>query len=146
MAQLNISKAKRKLDKFGILIIDEKHAKFLTISDSKITEEDLTTTLPIYEAQAGYFKGTSGGGISDELNVAREFQKRFYKEAIKRVHNDLKSGKFEKLFIMCPEEDVSLIEKLLNKDLKRTLVGIKEGNYIKININEVLEKILEAIV
>ena len=144
MAQLNVTSAKEILEGFGILIIDEKHAKLLTINKD-IEETDLVTTLPIWEDQAGYFKGTSGGGISDELNVAKEFQRRYYKEAVKQVNEYFKTEKFERLVIMCPEEDVSLIKKLLSKDLTESLAGIKEGNYIKINTNEVLSKVLEIL-
>lgn len=142
MAKFNVSYAKALLDGFGILIIDEKHAKFLTISDGKIEEKDLVTTLPIYEDQAGYFKGTSGGGISDESNVAKEFRKRFYKEVLERVQDDFDLKGFVKLVILCPEEDISLIKKLLSKGLKDVLVGFKKGNYIKVSMNEVLEKVV----
>ena len=145
MAKLNVSSAKKRLDGYCILIIDGKHAKCLTILNNNLGEKDFVSPPPVFEDRAGYFKGTSGGGISDEQQVAQEFKKRFYKDVLAQVSDDLRAKKYEKLIIMCPKEDTSVIEKYFDADLKKAFVGFKEGNYVKIGENEILEKVLEVI-
>lgn len=146
MAQLNVSNAKKRLDKFGILIIDEKYAKFLTILNGEINETDLVTYLKKWEDRMGYSKGGPFiGGTGEESNIADEYQKRFFKNVLRQVSAKLKAEEFDKLAIMCPEEDISLINRLLDKDLAKALLGIKEGNYVKANINDVLAKVLEIV-
>ena len=144
MPKLNIAQTKRRLNGFCVLIMDEKHAKCLRISEKTIHEEDTLSPPPVFEDRAGYFKGTSGGGIANEQNVFKEFKKRFYKSIIAKASKDYRAGKFEKLIIMCPTEDVALIQKLLTTDLEKVLIGFKEGNYIKVIMNEVLKKVLEV--
>lgn len=139
----DISSAKKRLDKYCILIIDEKHAKCLKIKNSKIEELDMVTTLPIYEDQAGYFKGSTGGGISDEQNVRKEYQKRFYKEVLEKIDKNIQKFDLKKFIIMCPEEDISMITKILKNSLNEKLAGFVSGNYIKVGINEVLERAVE---
>ncbi|MBN2016469.1 hypothetical protein JW766_06600 [Candidatus Dojkabacteria bacterium] len=141
----NVSKARKRLDSFGILILDEKHAKFLSIKDDGVNEGDLVTTLPIYEDQAGYFKGSSGGGISDEQNVRKEFQKRFYKEALKSIEENFQNNTLNKLVIMCPEEDISLLNKLIKNDIGKSFAFFIAGNYVKIGKNDILKKVFETV-
>ena len=145
MSDINVSNMKEILDKHGILIIDDKHARFISIFENNIHEHDLTSRLPKFHDRAGYFQGPSGGGISDELNIKQEYKKRFYKSVIEEVKIHFQPKHLKNLIVMCPSEDISLIRKLLDKNLTKSLKGIIEGNYIKESLNEILGKIKEEI-
>ncbi|MBU0975530.1 MAG: hypothetical protein ABIE03_06595 [Patescibacteria group bacterium] len=145
MAQLNISQAKKVLDKFCILILDEKHAKCLQISGRAIKERKLQAKLPVWDDKAGYFRGTSGGGISDKQRVREEYKKKFFKEVLGEISAEILSVGSKKLIIMCPEEDISLVTRLLTSALRNKLAGFKGGNYVRKGVNAIIETALEIV-
>lgn len=141
----NVSKARKRLDGVCVLIADSQDAKIISIKEKSINTRILLTPEKAWTDQAGYFKGTSGGGISDELNIKKEEKKQFYKQVLEEGEKHLKKEECERFAIMCLEEDISLIKGLLSSEQKNRLIGIKRGNYTKANINEILKNVLKLL-
>ncbi|MDD3648202.1 MAG: hypothetical protein PHS44_06950 [Candidatus Dojkabacteria bacterium] len=144
MAQLNISQARKVLDRFCILVLDEKNAKCIKISRRTIKERTLQGKLLRWNDKAGYFRGPSGGGISDKQNVREEYKKKFFKEVLGEISTEIQTTGSKKLMIFCPEEDISLVSELLTSALRKKLAGFKEGNYMRKGVNSILETALEV--
>lgn len=140
MPQLNISQARKLLNNYGVLIIDQKHARFLKIIEIGIKETDLIMSMKTWYERVDYFKKISQEAISNkESRIEYGLIKSFYKKVLIEV----KKQDFNNLVIMCPEEDIIIINELLTKNLKSKISSIIKGNYIKSNTNQILKKILD---
>ena len=128
-----------------ILYSKYAHAKILKIENGNLAIKSLNVAPGKWRGKTGYFKGSTGGGTSEELNIQKEYVKQFFKDALEQTEEHFKASKCDKFALMCTEENISIITDLLGSSLKDALIGAKKGNFTKATVNEILENTLELL-
>jgi hypothetical protein len=139
------SQIKKRLDKYGILLVDDRQAKFFTIIEGKILTKDYAPDIAIKD-KLDESKRKSGRGISTKLtNIKNEFKKRFFKIVFEDLSHKHSSQEFDKFIVMCPEDDIQMVKQLMKNSLAESFVGLKQGNYMRAGINEILNGAIETL-
>ncbi|MBN1618335.1 hypothetical protein JW887_03265 [Candidatus Dojkabacteria bacterium] len=143
MPQLNISESLKKLNDYCVLIIDQKHARCLSIKDEQMHEVENMTAEEDLSKKEEFVNTPVNTGTTEERNIDYEHKKLFFKKVLEKSKERYQNHKCKNFILMSSDKDAALIMELLPKNMIKSLKLHIGGNYVNKGQNEVIKKIIE---